>query len=77
MSDLTSIEKLKLEKLLEMKGGYVLDFSNFTFQEFILENLNIDIYDEKYNYRSGSKANRLRGFWTEEPNHIVGEFLGK
>lgn len=77
MSDLTSIEKLKLEKLLEMESGYVLDFSNFTFQEFILENLNIDIYGEKYNYRSGSKANRLRDFWAEEPNYIVGELLGK
>lgn len=77
MSDLTSIEKLKLEKLLEMESGYVLDFSNFTLQEFILENLNIGIYDEKYNYRSGSKANRLRGFWAEEPNHVVGELLEK
>jgi len=43
MSDLTSIEKIKLEKLLEMGNGYVLDFSNITFQEFVLENLNIDI----------------------------------
>ncbi|MDX2212091.1 MAG: restriction endonuclease [Oculatellaceae cyanobacterium bins.114] len=77
MSDLASIEKLKLEKLLEMESGYVLDFSNFTFKEFILENLNIDIYDEKYNYRSGSKANRLRGFWVEEPNFIVGNLLEK
>ncbi|OYD90344.1 hypothetical protein CDG76_32010 [Nostoc sp. 'Peltigera membranacea cyanobiont' 210A] len=77
MSDLTSIEKLKLEKLLEMGGGYVLDFSNRTFQEFILESLNIDIYDEKYNYQSGSKANRLRKLWKEEPNPIVGQLLEK
>jgi hypothetical protein len=77
MSDLTSIEKIKLEKLLEMEGGYVLDFSNRTFQEFILESLDIDIYDEKYNYCSGSKANRLRGFWKEEPNSTVGELIGK
>lgn len=77
MSNLTSIEKIMLEKLLEMDGGYVLDFSNRTFQEFILESLNIDIYDEKYNYHSGSKANRLRGFWTEEPNLTVGELIGK
>jgi len=48
MSDLTSIEKLKLEELLEMGGGYVLGFSNATFQEFIWENSNIDIYDKKY-----------------------------
>ena len=77
MSDLTSIEKLKLEKLLEMESGYVLDFSNITFQEFVLENTNINIYDEKYNYRSGSKANRLRAFWKEETNPIVGELLDK
>jgi hypothetical protein len=77
MSNLTSIEKLKLERLLEMESGYVLDFSNFTFQQFVLESTNIDIYDEKYNYRSGSKANRLRGFWSEEPNYVVGELLEK
>ena len=75
MSDLTSIEKIKLEKLLEMGSGYVLDFLNGTFQEFVLENLNIDIYDEKYNYKSGSKANRLRGFWKEESNSTVGELI--
>lgn len=73
MSDLTSIEKIKLEKLLEMDSGYVLDFSNGSFRELIFENLNIDIYDEKYNYRSGSKANRLRGFWKEESNSTAGE----
>ncbi|MBE9200386.1 MULTISPECIES: hypothetical protein [unclassified Nodularia (in: cyanobacteria)] len=77
MSDLTSIEKIKLEKILEMGSGYVLDFGNRTFQEFILENQNIDIYDEKYNYQSGSKANRLRAFWKEEANPIVGELLEK
>lgn len=76
MSDLTSIEKIMLERLLDMESGYVLEFTNRTFQEFILENSNIDIYDEKYNYRSGSKANRLRGFWKEESNPIVGELTG-
>ena len=43
MSDLSSIEKLKLEKLFGMGGGYVLDFSNRTFQEFILDNIRINI----------------------------------
>ena len=77
MSDLTSIEKLKLEKMFEMGGGYVLDFSNRTFQEFILDNLNIDIYDDRYDYQSGSKANRLRAFWKKEPNSTVGELIAK
>ena len=75
MSDLTNIEKLKLEKFLEMGGGYVLDFSNRTFQEFILDCLGIDIYDNKYDYASGSKANRLREFWRKEPNYIVSKLL--
>ncbi len=77
MSDLTSIEKLKLERLLEMGSGYVLDFSNKTFQEFILENVNIDVDDEKYFYNGSSKANRLRTFWKIESNQIVGELLEK
>ena len=77
MSDLTSIEKLKLEKLLEMGSGYVLDFYNKTFQEFILENANIDIDNDKYFYNGSSKANRLRAFWKEESNSIVGELLEK
>jgi hypothetical protein len=75
MSDLSNIEKLKLEKLFEMGSGYVLDFSNRTFYEFIIENTKINIYDSKYDYASGSKANRLRAFWTKEPNHIVGKLI--
>ena len=75
MSDLSSIEKLKLEKLFEMGGGYVLGFSNRTFQEFILDNVRIDIYDSKYDYASGSKANRLRAFWNEESNYLVSKLI--
>jgi hypothetical protein len=35
MSDLTALEKRKLEKLLGMDSGYVLNFSNKTFAEFV------------------------------------------
>ncbi|NDJ25523.1 CHAT domain-containing protein [Nostoc sp. B(2019)] len=75
MSNLSSVEKRKIEKLLEMSSGYVLDFSNRTFQEFIVESTGIDIYDDKYAYASGSKANRLRAFWDQEPNYIVGKLI--
>jgi hypothetical protein len=75
LSDLSSVEKLKLEKLFEMGGGYVLDFTNWTYAEFILENAGIDIYDEKYNYATGSKANRLRQFWKVESNYVVGVLI--
>src|SRR4028118_1830791 len=75
MSDLSSIEKLKLEKMFEMEGGYVLDFTDRTFLEFIIENTKINIYDGKYDYASGSKANRLRAFWAKESNYTVGKLI--
>ncbi|HEY9664422.1 MAG TPA: hypothetical protein V6C65_38750, partial [Allocoleopsis sp.] len=75
MSNLSNIEKRKLEKLLEMGSGYVLDFSNRTFQEFIIDSTGIDIYDEKYAYSGGSKANRLRAFWDQESGQVVGKLI--
>ena len=72
MSDLTVIEKRKLERALEMSSGYVLNFSNRTFANFFLECFGIDIYDAKYDYGSGSKANRMRAFWQRESNYLRG-----
>lgn len=66
---------MKLERFFGMSSGYVLDFSNRTFQEFIYDSVGIDIYSEKYDYASGSKANRLRAFWSEEQNHLVAALL--
>ncbi len=77
MSDLSSIEKVKLEKLFEMGYGYVLDFSNRTIQEFILDSVAIDIYDNKYDYASGSKANRLRAYWNKESNYLVRKLISE
>lgn len=73
MSDLTSSEKRKLERLFNMGGGYVLDFNNRTFAEFVEESVRRDIYDVRYDHGSGSKANRLRGFWAAESNSLVGK----
>src|SRR5262249_10859317 len=68
-------EKLQLERLLQMGGGYVLNFSNRTFQDFVEDSVRRDIYDARYAYRSGSKANVLRGFWSEEESRTVGKLL--
>jgi hypothetical protein len=76
MSDLTSSEKRKLERLFGMSNGYVLDFSNRTFAEFVEESVRRDIYESRYGYGSGSKANRLRGFWGVEGNNLVGKLIG-
>jgi len=77
MSNLSSIERIKLEKLLDMSGGYVLDFSNRTFDDFVLENTGLGISETKYIDidASSSKANRLRSFWRQESNHLVGKLL--
>jgi len=73
MSDLKTIEKLKIEKLFGMGSGCVLDFSNGTFQNLILDNSGIDLYEDEN--CTDSKANRLRSFWKEESNYIVGNLL--
>ena len=53
----------------------MLDFTNRSFQEFVMDCTGGNIFDEKYNYDSGSKANRLRAFWTTEPNELVAKLL--
>jgi hypothetical protein len=75
MADLSSMEKRKLERTLRMSGGYILDFSNKTFDEFMLDAVGVEIYDEKYNYGSGSRANRMRAFWDQEPSFMVAQAL--
>jgi hypothetical protein len=76
MSDLSSTERRKLEQLLGMSSGYVLGFSNRTFDDFFFESIGRSIYDSQYDYGSGSKANRLRGFWKVEGNSLVGKLMG-
>jgi hypothetical protein len=75
MSDLTFAEKRKFEQLLGMGSGYVLEFSNRTFAEFVLDSTGRNIFDSKYEYASGSKANRLRAFWQKEDNALVGKLM--
>jgi hypothetical protein len=76
MSSLSYREKQRFEKLLGMKTGYVSDFSNRTFEEFVWDSVRKDIYDDAYEYASGSKANRLRAFWDKEPDHVLAKLLG-
>lgn len=75
MAELTNAEKRALEKLLGMDGGYVLNFSNRTFDEFVFDSTGKHICDAVYDSGSGSKASRLRAFWKSEPNTVVGKLL--
>ncbi|HAJ69808.1 MAG TPA: hypothetical protein DCO62_01055 [Alkalibacterium sp.] len=71
MSDILRTTKSKLEILFGMDSGYVLDLSNTKFEDFVFDETRINIFDEKYNFRSGSKANRLKAFWKHESNQMV------
>src|SRR5947208_16656104 len=75
MSNLTYMESRKFEQMLGMETGYVLDFTNQTFSEFVRDSTGHDIYDARYDYGSGSKANRLRAFWQKEENSVVGKLM--
>lgn len=75
MSNLSFSERSILEKLLQMSSGFVLDFTNRTFQQFVGDSVNLDILDQKYHATSGSKANRLRELWKQESDHTVGLLL--
>ncbi len=73
MANILQIEKLKFEKIFSMAGGYVLDFSNISFQRFIYDIVKIDINNSKYDKYGSSKANRLRTLWEVESDGIVGK----
>jgi hypothetical protein len=75
MNSLTHIEKQKLERELRMDGGYVLDFSNRTFEDFFREVVGVSIYDTSYALGSGSKANRMRAFWQVATDEQMGALL--
>lgn len=75
MADLTPTEKRIFERLFAMGDGYVCNFSNRTFQEFILDVTGIDVDEPKYAEGGPSKANRLRTFWRIEGNPIVAALL--
>lgn len=61
---LSNSTKRKLESLLVLGGGYVLDFTNATFKDFVVTAIGIDPYAGEYD----SKANLLRRLWQELPD---------
>lgn len=72
MAKLNFVEKDCFERLFGMSSGYVLDFSNRTFQEFVYEILSFDIYVK---YPNLSKAKILRAIMADYDNVSVGKLL--
>ncbi|HOU96883.1 MAG TPA: TIGR02391 family protein [Bacteroidales bacterium] len=75
MATLKTNEKQILEKILQMNGGGVLNFTHRTMAEFFRDDVGIDISEEKYNYSSGSKANLMRGFWMASDDALVAKSI--
>ena len=61
MTKLNAVE-MKIALQLFESGGYVLDFTNSTFEAFFQTEVGTNIYDDAYAHYGGSKGKRLRGF---------------
>ena len=76
MSSLSDIEKRYLKSILEMSGGYVLDYSDANFGEFFRGH-RVDIHGTKYLHFGTSKAKKMRAFWMRESDALVGRILAE
>jgi len=72
MSDLSYIDQRNFEKLFDMQWWYVLNFSNRTFWNFVLDSIWINPYDLETTL---SKANLLRSIFKDESNYKVWKLL--
>ncbi len=72
MAQMTYIEKDYFERLFDMETGYVLDFTNYTYQRFGADTINIDVYKKYHNL---SKAKILRAIMDDCDNVTVGKLL--
>jgi hypothetical protein len=71
------LERAAVETVLGMESGYVLDFSDKTFDNFFFETVNIDPSEQTrlFTGRGTSKAKRLRSFIENASPHLVAKVL--
>lgn len=72
MAQLSFAEKQLIETVFGLSGGYVLDFSNREFEEFMKDVVSYNIYQR---YPGLSKAKMLRKFIEDETDVYVGKML--
>ena len=76
MARLTSREIKILDGIFQMTNGYVLDFSNQSFNDFIFDAVKVDMDEERFKTNGSSKAKRLKTFIEiEEPYNEKSRFL--
>ena len=71
------LERDAIEAVLGMDSGYVLDFSDRTFDDFFFETVSIDASAQSHLFsgRGTSKAKRLRSFIENASPHLVAKIL--
>lgn len=72
MAILSFSEKQLIENVFGMGGGYVLDFTNQEFEEFMKDVVSYNIYQK---YPGLSKAKMLRRFIEDESDVYVGKMI--
>ena len=72
MANLTFSEKQLIESVFEMSSGYLLDFSNRDFEEFMKDVVPYNIYKK---YPGLSKAKMFREFLKDETESYVGKAI--
>lgn len=72
MANLTFSEKQLIETVFGMSGGYVLNFSNREFEEFMKDVVSYNIYAK---YPGLSKAKMLRSYIQDESDIYVGKVI--
>lgn len=72
MANMDYLERDYFEQLFEMSLGYILDFTNRTFQEFVYEKIQVDIYSR---YEGLSKAKIMRRIMSDYNDVVVGKLL--
>ncbi len=75
MAELKPLEKTLIENLFEMKTGYVLNFSDVTFRQFVRDSTHVDIDNSHVDYAGLSKANKLRKLWIQLDDRWAGKLI--
>ena len=75
MSTLSAVNCAFAEIVFDMEQGYVLNFTNATFKNFVLRSIGIDVEDDPKYKAGGSKARKLRQIIRDESDAKVGKLL--
>jgi hypothetical protein len=75
--ELSRKEIRKVEFALGMDSGYVLNFTDRTFDDFLIDHFDLDLNDDKYHLYGRSKAKRLRAGFYHLGKPFFFKFLAK